>query len=214
MCDMDIFVVWTSPDSSNSLTEEREIWNKLQYPNKAVNFPSQDEFKHGLKGCLEETEPSDRKPEWMNLKLPPSLRLPTPCFSPFQEASLSMKPHFHSSSSCLITMSKLVDCAWANASIATLTVYLLQFWLLFLLGPHSASKLGLYHLPEWCALTFTHRAQRTPSEKRKGQANTACPWQNSDQSPQLDPGSVLLCQAACLLGSWSSLPGWSWLVGS
>lgn len=46
------------------------------------------------------------------------------------------------------------------------------------------------------------------------QAHRACARQDSDQNPQLGPGLALLCQTACLSGSWSFLPGWSWLFGS
>ena len=35
--------------------EENELWSKLQYPSKAGSSSLQGEFKHGLKGCVEET---------------------------------------------------------------------------------------------------------------------------------------------------------------
>lgn len=90
-----------------------------------MNFPPWDEFKPGLNGCLEEIEQSDRKLEWMALKFPSSPRLLTPSASHFQEASLSVNSYSHSSRSCLKTISKLVDYAWANAFVAALIVYLL-----------------------------------------------------------------------------------------
>lgn len=84
LCDVKVFVVWISTDSNNGRwflldwhTYKKEFSNKLQCPNKAVNVRPWDECKPTLKGCLKDTEPSDRKLERMTLNVPPSLRLPT-----------------------------------------------------------------------------------------------------------------------------------------
>lgn len=138
-----------------------------------------------------------KKLEGMTFKIPLSLKFPSSCFRHFQAASLSSSAPSHSSSSCLITISKLVDCAWANTTMAALAVYL-WLWLLYSLEPRSASKLGLLGLTKWCcpyAYSQSTEVYISPSLelllwRRRDGGHTARPWQNSDQNLWPAPGLV------------------------